>query len=249
MRRAARLTALGCCWWLLVGLPGCGGNLTGGSIPPGRAFVAGLVVRGDSALVPLSGAKVQLIPTPAGRQGTNLGGGGSPPPPPDWGGGGNNNGGGVDVSGQEAPGTVTAFTTPTGQFSATALLTGPTRMVVTPPTASGLSRTEYLLDIPAGDGYWVMAAPLPTGVSFAGTSSMEATPTDIDLRVGQAVQLQVRLIGGAPPSVVPSYLLRSDVGVVNAQGMFTAVRAGRGQLKIVVGPYQQIIPVVTRPVQ
>jgi hypothetical protein len=51
----------------VVLLGGCAAGLTGGSIPPGESRAGGVVVRGDNATVPLSGAILHFIPTTTAR--------------------------------------------------------------------------------------------------------------------------------------------------------------------------------------
>ncbi|MCC7493817.1 MAG: hypothetical protein IT204_15790 [Fimbriimonadaceae bacterium] len=245
MRRIVR-------WLLIVAvsgpvwLPGCGAGLTGGSIPPGPTRAVGLIVRGDNANVTLPGTTVRFQPVSASRltdDQTN------PPDPPDWddgggggSGGGGSGGGGTNVGG-EVPGTVKVTSSASGEFSATSFPTGAVRVVISPLAATGLTTSIYTLNVGEADEYYIVSAPLPGGLSYNGLSDVTVAPEQINLRVGQAVQIQVALAGGAPPAIVPSYILRGGVGVITAHGRFTAVRAGRGQLRVILGPYERTIAV------
>ncbi|NUQ02227.1 MAG: hypothetical protein HUU35_20455 [Armatimonadetes bacterium] len=245
MRQATR--------WLAVGLlslaaffPGCGSGLTGGSIPPGGTRAEGIVVRGDAPGVVLPGAVIRFQPISSSRAASN--GGTNPPPPPTFpdNGGGNGGGGTTPLPVPEVPGTVKVTTTEQGTFAATSLPNGPLRVIVSPPADSGLLTISYELDPGEGADYYIVAAPLPAGFSTAGFTGLEVGPTNLDLRVGEAAQLEVRLVGAAPPAIVPSYLLKGGMGLINVHGRFTAVRPGRGVLRVLAGPYYADINVVVR---
>jgi hypothetical protein len=130
-----------------------------------------------------------------------------------------------------------------GAFAAPELPQGPTQLVVTPPLGSGLSVARYDLEVLEGDVYWIVSAPLPANLFTQGWTGIEVTPSSLSLRVGEAADVRVRLLGGAPPAIVPSYLVRGTMGVINARGRFSALRAGRGSLRVVAGPYSKILPI------
>lgn len=226
---------------------GCGSSLTGGSIPPGRSRAAGIVVRGDNAGVRVSSAVLRFqADSRGGRRADALDerpNDGDPPDPPDFGGGDGGGTGGGTGGGSEGSGTIRVSTNADGSFSVEALPARQVELQVSPPTATGLEPIRYDLDFTGGATYWVVSAPLPRNVSLAGLSGVEVAPSEIRLAVGESVQIQVRLLGGSPPAVVPSYLVRGDMGVVNERGRFTAVRTGSGTLRVIVGPFETTLPV------
>lgn len=231
---------------LLALLPACSSSLTGGSIPPGSgiARASGIVIRGDSASTIVPGATIRFQPITSSRQ-IGIGGGNDldPPDPPDLGGDTGGDGGVVTPPVGEVPGTVLTTSNILGEFSATNLPTGPVRVIVTPPADTGLATKAYTLQIAAGDVYYLVAAPTRAGLSTAGLTGIEVSPISIALVQGRNQQIQVRLEGGAPPVIVPSYLVKGDMGIVNTVGQFTAVQPGSGFVRVVVGPFEQTIPV------
>lgn len=245
MRRTIVALAAGLCSVLAL-LPGCSSSLTGGSIPPGGlARAAGIVIRGDNASQIVAGATIRFQPITSTSRQIGVGGGDGeldPPSPPDLGGGGNG-GGIITPPPSEVPGTVLTTSSILGEFSATNLPTGPVRAIITPPADTGLATIAYNLQITAGDVYYLVAAPPRAGISTVGLTGIEVTPESIALTQGRNVQLQVRLQGGAPPQLVPSYLVKGEMGVVNRVGQFTAVQPGSGFIRVVVGPYEKVIPV------
>lgn len=228
-------------------IAGCGSGLTGGSIPPGSSTRAsGLVVRGDSSGTALAGAVIRFQPITSGRLTIGTGDN-NPPPPPDFGG---NTGGGpvIELPIAEVPGTVKVTTGEAGQFHVENLPAGPVRVIVSPPETSGLSTFIYEMDVDAAWPYYFVLAPLPNGFSSIGLTGIDVIPATVELVVGEAKQLQVQMIGGAPPPVVPSYILRGDLALISPQARITGVRVGTGSLRVVVGPYQKSVPVSVRPI-
>ena len=249
MRRAAVGLLAAVLAAALPWLSGCGSGLTGGSIPPGGnvSRARGIVVRGDAADQVLAGATLRFIPATSSRDyvvytgGDTSGGGSNPPSPPDW-------GGGTNVGG-EVPGTVKVTTNNSGSFDQSNLPTGVVTLTVTPPVGSGLATSSYSLQISAGDQYYLLLALPPTGMNTNGLTGIELSPNPISLRVGEATQVNVQLLGGAPPAVVPSYLVKGDVGIVNQQGRFTATTTGTGLLRVQVAGYQKTVSITVRPAQ
>jgi len=224
---------------LLALLPACSSSLTGGSIPPGStlARASGIVIRGDNAAEIVSGASIRFQPVTAGSRQIGIGGGGTlePPSPPDLGGGGG--GGVITPPVTEVPGTVLATSNVLGEFNATGLPNGPVRVIVTPPADTGLATIVYNLQISAGDVYYLVSAPPRAGLSTAGLTGIDVSPDAIALVQGRNVQIEVRLQGGAPPAMVPNYLVKGEMGIVNRVGQFTAVQPGNGFIRVVVGPF------------
>lgn len=241
MSRALRWAWLLGALWLAVSPLGCGSSLTGGSIPPGRSRASGIVVRGDNAGVRLPGSVLRFSPAADSRRraSDSEDTGSEPPEPPDF--DDDDDGGGS--SGGNPPGTVLTATDANGEFNVDGLPSDGAELRVTPPSGSGLQPITYDLDFSDGATYWMICAPLPTGANLSGLSGIEVSPNELRLAVGQSVQLVVQLQGGDPPALVPSYLVRGDMGVVNEQGRFTAVRTGRGTVRVVLGPYEATIPV------
>ena len=244
MRRTTAALVAGL-FGLLALLTACGTGLTGGSIPPGTvARASGIIIRGDNASQIVPNAQIRFQPITSGRQIDVDTGGGTldPPSPPDLGDGGGG-GGPTTPPVSEVPGTVLTSSNIKGEFSATQLPFGPVRVIVTPPAETGLATTVYTMQIAAGDVYYLIAAPTKAGLSTVGLTGIAIRPDTISLQQGQNVQIQVTLQGGAPPTIVPSYLVKGDMGVVNIAGKFTAVRPGSGSIRVVVGPYEDTIPV------
>lgn len=231
-------------------LSGCSAGLTGGSIPPGSdpARARGMVVRGDQADRLVLGATLRFIPVTSSRQSSVINGGGDtgggmPPAPPDW------TGGTTTVPVTEYAGTIKTITNDRGEFDQSSLPTGKVTLIVSPPGDTGLSAMAYSLQINAGDHYYMLLALPPSGVNTAGLTGISLTPNPINLMVGQATQVQVQLVGGAPPAVAPSYLVKGNVGVVNTQGRFTATQAGTGLLRVQLLNYTDTVPVTVSPPQ
>ncbi len=228
-------------------LSGCSAGLTGGSIPPGSdpARARGLVVRGDQTDRLVLGATLRFIPVAGSRQSSLINGGdtsgSTPPPPPDW------SGGTTTVPVTEAPGTVKTITNDRGEFDQSSLPTGRVTLIVSPPGDTGLSSMAYSLQISAGDNYYMLLALPPSGINTAGLTGISLSPNPINLMVGQATQVQVQMIGGAPPAVAPSYLVKGSVGVVNTQGRFTATQAGTGLLRVQLLGFTDTVPVTVTP--
>ncbi len=231
---------------LALWLPGCGTGLTGGSIPPGEIVprARGIVIRADSSDTRVTGAVIRFQPDSAARATT--GNGSTPPPPPDFGTGGTGGGAVVPVTSSEVPGTVKTVTNINGEFDVSDVPTGRVRVIISPPADSGLAVLSYLIDV-AGDDLWSMVAAVPpAGLSTTGLTGIEVTPETLDLVAGASAQIEVRLLGGAPPSIVPTYLLRGDIGVVNNKGRFSATQPGQGSLRVLVGPYEKQLSVIVR---
>lgn len=254
MRRAAWALALGLTIGGTLFFFGCGSNLTGGSIPPGRSRVHGLVVRGDVAGVPLPGATVRFEPITTSRQqgGTNLDPGNSPPPPPDFGnnGGSGSGGGGGTVTPVDGvvEGRVETTAGAGGAFDINTVRPGPQRVTVIPPAGSGLTTIVYQIDVPADAGFWIVAAPPVPNITTGGFTGIQVEPNPVVVKVGQAITVDVRLLGGAPPVIVPSFLIRGDAAIINDRARLTGLQAGRATMQVVVGPYSQTVPIIVNPI-
>lgn len=219
---------------------GCSGGLTGGSIPPGRSKASGIVVRGDDSTVRLPGARIQIAPDTRARQLPNddTETPTDPPTPPDF------NGGGPVIQPDGRPsGSVTVNADRFGEFNVEGLPTGAATLTITPPADSGLDRIVYDLDFSGGATYWIISAPPPRSVSYAGMTGLSVSPARLDLTVGDNLQLVTSPLGGDPPRVAPSFLVRGGMGIVSERGVFSAVRAGRGSVRVVLGPFEQTISV------
>lgn len=246
-RVARRALLLGVCACAL-GLSGCAiASLTGGSIPTGGIITRaqGVVVRADNPQVPLAGALLRFIPA-AGRVipgggGTGTGGGGGT----GTGGGGTGTGGTGSV---DPVGTVRVRTGVDGTFSVAGLATGALDLEITPPAGTDLLTQHFALGFGSGSSYQLMLTLLPSSYNTALLAGATCTPLRVNAVVGQAVDVQVLLANGYPPSVAPSLLLAGDCGTVSTNGKFLAYATGGAELHVVLGPNAWSVPIaVTSP--
>ena len=250
VRGMARMLAATACGMLCILLGGCAAGLTGGSIPPGeRGTATGIVVRGDDATTILAGATIQFEPAASSR--VNDTGGGSGSSGSGSGSSGSSSSGSSSSGSGSSTGTVPGLVSTTsdeyGKFSLTDIAVGLNTVTVTPPSSSGLAATSYSLQITAGGTYYCYLAPLPSTFSTVGFTGINVSPTAIATVVGKSVPIQVQLLGGAPPTVVPSYLVSGNIGVMDRSGDFVATTAGDGSLQVIVGPYTASMTVAVNP--
>lgn len=234
----------------MIGLAACGDNFTGGSIPTGgTGRIAGMVVRGDNTRFALAGSRVRIEPQAVSRavieepNKTPTDDPPDPPPFPPPSGGGN---GGQPPPVVPPAGTVEVGVNLTGQFSVEGVRAGPVEVTILPPGNSGLAPMTLEVTLRRDEDLWIMAAPMPANLNLAGLSGIAVEPERLNLRVGAAEQLVVRRFGGAPPMVAPSYVVSGGVGVVNAEGRFAAIQPSQGVIHVLLGPYEEQVPVTVR---
>lgn len=109
------------------------------------------------------------------------------------------------------------------------------QVTVRPPAAlANLFQAIVVLVEVDDDEVQVVIPLLPLNASPPTAPALRIVPSAVTLRIGQRQQFQALTDGQSLPSR-PVWSVHGKIGVITADGLFTATRAGKGQVRVRLG--------------
>ena len=103
---------------------------------------------------------------------------------------------------------------------------------VTPPAGSGLQEESIRISAITGVTTQVVVRLLPAGVTVA---SITIAPTPVTVGEGRSQQFTAQVATSDDSSVRPTWSVTGGIGQVSANGEFTGVSAGDGEVRVTLG--------------